>query len=102
MSRFGWIKSTRNMATSELSCKFHIHSNHPIIIRSCDHHHYKCRYKLPPAALRLKYKQRGEVFLEEHIDVKEPISLFRKWLDVALANTDIIEPNAMCLSTTTK
>lgn len=53
-------------------------------------------------ALRLKYKKRGEVFLEEQIAVKEPIALFRKWLDEALANTDIIEPNGMCLSTVSK
>lgn len=54
------------------------------------------------AALRLKYKKRGEEFLEEHIAVKEPITLFRQWLDEALANTDIIEPNGMCLSTANK
>lgn len=54
------------------------------------------------AALRLKYKKRGEVFLEEQIAVKEPIALFRRWLDEALANTDIIEPNGMCLSTVGK
>lgn len=53
-------------------------------------------------ALRLKYKKRGEVFLEEHIAVKEPIALFGKWLQEALDNTDIIEPNAMCLSTASK
>jgi hypothetical protein len=56
---------------------------------------------IPFAALRIKYKEKKDVFTEESILVKEPISLFKKWFDEALATPELIEPNAMCLSTAT-
>lgn len=54
------------------------------------------------SAIRLKYKDRGEEFREENIGVMEPIHLFRKWLDEAIDNTDIVDPQIMCLSTVSK
>lgn len=43
-----------------------------------------------------------DVFLEKDIVVKEPFHLFRKWLDDACKTSEILEPNAVCLSTATK
>ncbi|XP_062553977.1 pyridoxine/pyridoxamine 5'-phosphate oxidase-like [Armigeres subalbatus] len=54
------------------------------------------------SALRIKYKEQKDVFLESSIEVKEPFSLFRKWFDEACNTPEIIEPNAMCLATATK
>lgn len=54
------------------------------------------------AALRIKYKEKKDIFHESSIDVKEPISLFRKWFNEAVNTPEIIEPNAMCLATATK
>jgi pyridoxamine 5'-phosphate oxidase len=53
-------------------------------------------------ALRIKYKEKKDVFTEESIVVKEPFNLFKKWIDEAISTPEIIEPNAMCLSTATK
>lgn len=50
-------------------------------------------------ALRLKYREKKEVFLEENIRVKEPITLFREWLDQALQTEELLEPNAASLAT---
>ncbi|KAG4078408.1 hypothetical protein HA402_013119 [Bradysia odoriphaga] len=54
------------------------------------------------ASLRLKYKEKKDVFLEKDIELKEPFHLFRKWLDDACKTPEILEPNAVCLSTATK
>lgn len=54
------------------------------------------------AALRIKYREKKDVFHESSIEVKEPLSLFRKWFDEACKTPEIIEPNAMCLATATK
>ncbi|EAA03810.5 pyridoxine/pyridoxamine 5'-phosphate oxidase-like [Anopheles arabiensis] len=54
------------------------------------------------ASLRIKYKSEKEIFLESSIERKEPISLFRKWMQDAVETPEIIEPNAMCLATATK
>ncbi|XP_050070957.1 pyridoxine/pyridoxamine 5'-phosphate oxidase-like isoform X2 [Anopheles maculipalpis] len=54
------------------------------------------------ASLRIKYKSEKEIFLESSIERKEPISLFRKWMQDACETPEIIEPNAMCLATATK
>jgi len=54
------------------------------------------------SALRLKYREKKEVFLEENIKVKEPISVFLEWLDVALKTEEILEPNSACIATVSK
>lgn len=46
--------------------------------------------------------EKKDVFLEKDILVKEPFDLFRKWLDDACKTAQILEPNAVCLSTATK
>jgi len=50
----------------------------------------------------MKYREKKEVFLESNIKIKEPISLFREWLDVALQTEEILEANAACLATVSK
>ncbi|XP_064547698.1 pyridoxine/pyridoxamine 5'-phosphate oxidase [Drosophila montana] len=51
------------------------------------------------SALRMKYNERKDAFLEQNIKVKDPFCLFRDWLDVALNTKEIIEPNAAALAT---
>ncbi|XP_067638616.1 uncharacterized protein sgll isoform X1 [Eurosta solidaginis] len=53
-------------------------------------------------ALRLKYREKKEVFLEQNIKVKEPIALFREWMEQALQTEELLEPNAACLATVNK
>lgn len=53
-------------------------------------------------ALRIKYLEKKEVFREDSIEKKDPIFLFKKWLDEAIANEELLEPNGMCLSTVSK
>jgi len=54
------------------------------------------------ASLRIKYREKRDVFREETIVRKEPIDLFGKWLDEAAKTEEILEPNAMCLATVNK
>lgn len=54
------------------------------------------------SALRIKYKEKREVFLEDSIEKKDPVDLFGKWLDDAAKTEEILEPNAMCLATVNK
>ncbi|EDW59566.2 pyridoxine/pyridoxamine 5'-phosphate oxidase [Drosophila virilis] len=51
------------------------------------------------SALRMKYNERKDAFLEQNIKVKDPFCLFRDWLDAALNTKEIIEPNAAALAT---
>lgn len=53
-------------------------------------------------ALRIKYKEKRDVFSEDSIERKEPMGLFEKWFQEALNTPEILEPNAMCLATATK
>ncbi|KAH8337394.1 hypothetical protein KR059_008870, partial [Drosophila kikkawai] len=50
-------------------------------------------------ALRLKYHDRKDAFLEDNISVKNPFCVFRDWLDLALKTPEILEPNAAALAT---
>ncbi|CAG9804885.1 unnamed protein product [Chironomus riparius] len=54
------------------------------------------------AALRIKYLEKKEVFREDSIEKKDPIFLFKKWLDEAITNEELLEPNGMCLATVSK
>ncbi|XP_005184820.1 pyridoxine/pyridoxamine 5'-phosphate oxidase isoform X2 [Musca domestica] len=54
---------------------------------------------VPLSALRLKYMEKKQAFLEENIRVKEPITLFKEWMNQALQTEEIIEPNAASLAT---
>ncbi|KAH8243295.1 hypothetical protein KR032_006385, partial [Drosophila birchii] len=51
------------------------------------------------SALRLKYHDRKDAFLEDNISVKNPFCVFRDWLDLALKTPEILEPNAAALAT---
>jgi pyridoxamine 5'-phosphate oxidase len=53
-------------------------------------------------ALRIKYLEKKEVFREDSIQKKDPICLFKKWLDEAISCEELLEPNAMCLATASK
>ncbi|KAL1497767.1 hypothetical protein ABEB36_008669 [Hypothenemus hampei] len=52
--------------------------------------------------MRHEYQDRNNVFLEDQIEIKEPINLFEKWFKMVQADGRFVEPNAMCLSTCTK
>lgn len=52
--------------------------------------------------MRKSYKDKSEVFLEDHIPIKNPISQFKLWFDEICNEKKIYEPNAMCLATATK
>lgn len=59
-------------------------------------------YVILITALRIKYLEKKEVFREDSIEKKDPICLFKKWLDEAISTTELLEPNGMCLSTVSK
>lgn len=50
----------------------------------------------------MKYHDKKDAFLEKDIEIKDPYDLFKKWLDIACGTPEILEPNAMCLSTVNK
>lgn len=52
--------------------------------------------------MRIKYKDKSETFLENHLVSKEPFGQFKAWFDEACTRKEILEPNAMCLATATK
>lgn len=51
--------------------------------------------------MRTPYLSKREVLVEEKL-TKNPLKLFREWFEEACKCTQIEEPNAMCLATTTK
>ncbi|XP_060647906.1 pyridoxine/pyridoxamine 5'-phosphate oxidase isoform X2 [Drosophila nasuta] len=51
------------------------------------------------SALRMKYHERKNAFLEQDIKVKDPFCVFRDWLSDALNTKEILEPNAAALAT---
>ncbi|XP_017848716.1 pyridoxine-5'-phosphate oxidase isoform X2 [Drosophila busckii] len=51
------------------------------------------------SALRMKYHERKDAFLEQNIKVKDPFCVFRDWLSDALNAKEILEPNAAALAT---
>lgn len=52
--------------------------------------------------MRTAYNDTSSVFLEEEIEVKEPIDLFHKWFQVVKDDPRTIEANAVFLSTCTR
>ncbi|CAH2101908.1 unnamed protein product [Euphydryas editha] len=52
--------------------------------------------------MRHNYKEREDIFLEKDLVSKEPFNQFKAWFDEACTRKEILEPNAMCLSTATK
>ena len=45
---------------------------------------------------------RGESFTEDQLVAKEPIAQFHEWFELASQVEGILEPNAMCIATSTK
>ncbi|KAF7993689.1 hypothetical protein HCN44_010284 [Aphidius gifuensis] len=60
----------------------------------------KCSMDL--GAMRIKYKDKNEAFIEDHLVSKEPYGQFKEWFEIASKTPGIQEPNAMCLATATK
>jgi len=52
--------------------------------------------------MRIKYKNKNETFTEDNLISKEPIGQFKAWFEDAKSRPEILEPNAMLLSTATK
>lgn len=54
------------------------------------------------SSMRIKYKDKHELFLESSLVSKEPIGQFKAWFDYACSTPTVNEPNAMCLATASK
>ncbi|XP_065574599.1 pyridoxine/pyridoxamine 5'-phosphate oxidase-like [Artemia franciscana] len=51
--------------------------------------------------MRQPYKHKNEAFLEEHLLSREPFKQFESWFNEACKCETIIEPNAICIATST-
>lgn len=58
-----------------------------------------CKMSIDIGGMRIKYKNKNETFLEEHLKSKEPFGQFKAWFEEACNRKEILEPNAMCLAT---
>lgn len=56
----------------------------------------------PVSFMRAAYRDRQNLFTESDLVSKEPISQFKAWFDQARHDPNIMEANAMCLSTASK
>lgn len=54
------------------------------------------------SGMRASYNDKSSLFLEEDLEIKEPLYLFDKWFKIVKSDPRTVEPNAMCLSTATK
>lgn len=52
--------------------------------------------------MRRPYNDGNNVFLEEHLEKKEPFHLFEQWFKAASKEISYAEANSMCLATATK
>ena len=52
--------------------------------------------------MRKPYNEKHNTFTEGDLVAKEPILQFKSWFDLACQTPNILEPNAMCLSTASK
>lgn len=52
--------------------------------------------------MRKPYNDESKTFTEDDLVAKEPIQQFKAWFDLACQTPNILEANAMCLSTATK
>jgi pyridoxamine 5'-phosphate oxidase len=52
--------------------------------------------------MRKPYNERHTTFTEDSLVAKEPIKQFQSWFDAACQTPNILEANAMCLSTASK
>ena len=51
---------------------------------------------------RQPYKEDQDVLLERDLPTRDPVQLFNVWFQEAKACKGILEPNAVCLSTSTR
>jgi pyridoxamine 5'-phosphate oxidase len=51
------------------------------------------------SGFHIKSKETKDAFTEASFERKEPMHLFKKWMQDALNEKTILEPNAMCLAT---
>ncbi|KAG5874410.1 hypothetical protein JTB14_033167 [Gonioctena quinquepunctata] len=54
------------------------------------------------SGMRVDYNGKLDLFLEEHLETKEPLYVFDKWFKIIKNDPRTVEANAMCLSTATK
>ncbi|XP_015372129.1 PREDICTED: pyridoxine-5'-phosphate oxidase isoform X2 [Diuraphis noxia] len=54
------------------------------------------------AQLRVSYRDKGDVLLEDNLESKNPHQLFSIWFKKASERGDVRQPNAACLATATK
>lgn len=52
--------------------------------------------------MRKPYNEKHKTFTEADLIAKEPIEQFKVWFNLACQTPNILEANAMCLSTATK
>jgi len=52
--------------------------------------------------LRVSYRDKKDVLLEDNLESKNPHQLFSIWFKKALERDDVRQPNAACLATATK
>jgi len=52
--------------------------------------------------MRIKYKDKHEIFTEDDLISKEPMGQFKAWFEEACNTPEILEPNAMLLATATR
>lgn len=62
----------------------------------------KRNYSIDIGGMRIKYNSKEDVFTEKHLIAREPFPQFQKWFNEACCTPEILEPNAMCLSTCTR
>lgn len=54
------------------------------------------------AELRVSYRDKDDVLLEDSLESKNPHELFSIWFKKASERGDVRQPNAACLATATK
>ncbi|XP_018369948.1 PREDICTED: pyridoxine-5'-phosphate oxidase-like isoform X1 [Trachymyrmex cornetzi] len=59
-------------------------------------------YTVDIGDMRIKYKDKHEIFTEDDLISKEPIGQFKAWFEEARNTPEILEPNAMLLATATR
>lgn len=52
--------------------------------------------------LRVSYRDKDDVLLEDNLESKNPHRLFSVWFQRASERDDVRQPNAACLATATK
>lgn len=59
-------------------------------------------FSIDIGGMRAEYRNKNNVFTEDQLVAKEPFLQFKAWFDEACKTPEILEPNAMCLATSTR